>query len=137
MLIRLARFAGAALLVSSFALGGAALARDTEDCQTKWGGAVRSYLTQNRTKGPEDSAFKPACEMEKSDKPKARVEAVLIGVKSLAKLDAKGCERFVESYVGASEPAKICQAAGGDDEALRKLISSSLPPPPQKKEKSK
>src|SRR5262245_25107151 len=54
-------------------------ARGVEDCQLAWGQAVRSYLTQNRTKGPEDAAFKPACELEsKGDKSGARIEAVLI-----------------------------------------------------------
>ena len=115
--------------------GGNAMARDIEDCQLMWGQAVRSYLTQNRTKGPEDEAFKPACELEaKGDKPAARVEAVTIGVKALAALDMRGCARFMETYIGATLPAKICEAAKGDDaEGLKKLVEGSLPEPPAPK----
>ena len=72
---------------------GAAEARGVEDCQLAWGQAVRSYLTQNRTKGPEDVVFRPACTIEsQGDKAKARVEAVVIGVQALVKLDAKDGE---------------------------------------------
>lgn len=106
-------------------------ARAPEDCALAWGQAVRSYLTQNRTKGPEDEVFKPACEIEaRGDKAGARIEAVLIGTKALAKLDPRGCARFLEVYVEASGPNEICQAAvqGQDDEALRKKIASAVPP---------
>jgi hypothetical protein len=109
-----------------------AYARSVEDCALAWGQAVRSYLTQNRTKGPDDETFKAACEMESSDKSRARVEAVLIGTKALAKLDPRGCAKFLESYVEANGPAKLCDAAlkGTDDGTLRKMIGDSLPPAP-------
>src|SRR5579862_6922799 len=75
-----------------------ATAREKGDCILAWGQAVRSYLTQNRTKGPEDETFGPACDLEsKGKKDEARVEAVVIGAKALAKLDMKGCQRFMES----------------------------------------
>lgn len=124
---------GAVVLVGAGA--GAVQARSVEDCQLKWGQAVRSYLTQNRTKGPEDVAFKPACDIEAGgDKPKARVEAAIIGAMALAKLDMKGCKKFMEVYMQSSEPQKVCeQAAGaGDKEALRTLVAGSLPPPKSK-----
>lgn len=118
------------------ALASTAFARTVEDCSLAWGQAVRSYLTQNRTKGPEDEVFKPACEIEaQGDKGKARVEAVLIGTKALAALDPRGCAKFLEVYVEASGPEALCAAAGKgkDDAALRKMISEALPPPPAKK----
>ena len=130
-----------ALVGGAFALsvvgGGIAQARGVEDCQLAWGQAVRSYLTQNRTKGPEDQSFRPACEIEASgDKPKARIEAVLIGARALARLDPKGCKRFMEVYVQSKEPEKVCTEAGGDDsEGLRRLITDSMPPPPAPKPK--
>ena len=107
-------------------------ARAPEDCALAWGQAVRSYLTQNRTKGPEDEVFKAACEIEgRGDKAAARIEADLIGTKALAKLDPRGCTRFLEIYVEAQRPNEICQAAvqGRDDEALRKMIAGAVPPP--------
>jgi hypothetical protein len=127
------------LLALAFTVGGTAFARDTEDCQTKWGGAVRSYLMQHRTTHDDkywEAAFKPACDLEKSDKAKARVEAVMIAARELVRIDPRGCARFLDSYVGVQGPEKICQAAsGGDDAALRKMVQSSLPPPPAKKGK--
>jgi hypothetical protein len=115
---------------------GSAQARDAEDCQLWWGQAVRSYLTQNRTKGPEDEAFKSACDLEKQgDKAGARVEAITVGCKALAGLDMKGCTNFMGKYVGATLPGKICEAAKGDDvAALRKLVEGSLPPAPKPRE---
>lgn len=108
-----------------------AQARGVEDCQLAWGQAVRSYLTQNRTKGPEDVIFKPACSIESSgDKPKARVEAVVIGVQALVKLDPKGCARFLQSYVEAREPQAICNKAQNspdDVDGLRRLVEQSIP----------
>jgi hypothetical protein len=110
---------------------GAAEARGVEDCQLAWGQAVRSYLTQNRTKGPEDVVFRPACTIEsQGDKAKARVEAVVIGVQALVKLDAKGCARFLESYVEAREPQAICnkaQQTPDDVDGLRRLVETSIP----------
>jgi hypothetical protein len=108
-------------------------AREPEECQLAWGQAVRSYLTQNRTKGPEDSTFAPACELEsQGKKDDARIEAAIIGVKALAKLDPKGCARFMESYMSSSRPKDVCDTALGDDTVgLRKLIVDSIPPRPQ------
>jgi hypothetical protein len=127
------------LLAFACVLGGTAYARDTEDCQTKWGGAVRSYLMQNRNTHDDkywEGVFKPACDIEKSDKAKARVEAVVIAAQELVKIDPRGCARFLDSYVGAQMPEKICEAAsGGDAAALRKMIESNLPPPPAGKKK--
>ncbi|MCC7382851.1 MAG: hypothetical protein IT384_13525 [Deltaproteobacteria bacterium] len=123
----------------AFALGAwprAAEARGVEDCMLWWAQAVRSYLTQNRTQGPEDEIFRPACEIEgKGDKAKARIEAVLLGARSLSKLDPRGCERFLEVYVQSKEPQKICAEAAGEagDAALRKLIASTIPDKPVKK----
>ena len=122
------------LIAAAFALGFAATAaeaRDIEDCQLFWGQAVRGYLTKNVTKGPEDASFRPACELEaKGDKPAARIEAVSIGVKALAALDMKACNRFMEYYVGATLPAAICEKAGGDMDALRKLVADGIPAAP-------
>src|SRR5262249_37139860 len=87
-------FVAGALLLSVAGISGRLEAREPEECQLAWGQAVRSYLTQNRTKGPEDAVFAPACELEaKGKKDEARVEAAIIGVKALAKLDPKGCAR--------------------------------------------
>lgn len=112
-----------------------AQAREVEECQQWWGQAVRSYLTRNRTKGPEDDVFKAACELEaKGDKPEARIEAITIGVRELAALDIKGCKRFMKLYVGSTMPDQVCEAAGNDDyNSLRKLVATSLPPPPAAK----
>ena len=124
-----------ALVMCLTMLPSQAQARDAEDCMLYWGQAVRSYLTANRTKGPEDETFKPACEIEaKGDKPKARLEAITIGARALAALDMKGCKRFMEYYVGATLPGKLCEATKGQDvEALKKLIDDSIPPPPKTK----
>ena len=121
------------LLLAGFVVGPAsAWARDLEDCQMWWGQAVRSYLTQNRTQGPEDEVFKPACEIEaKGDKDGARIEAIMIGVRALAKLDQKGCGRFMGLYIGAGSPEEICMAATGEDmEKLREIVLNNLPPRP-------
>jgi hypothetical protein len=107
-------------------------AREPEECQLAWGQAVRSYLTQNRTKGPEDAVFAPACQLEaQGKKDDARVEAVIIGSKALAKLDPRGCQRFMESYINSSKPKDVCDAAlQGDEAVLRKLITDSMPARP-------
>lgn len=123
---------GAAAMATALALGATgASARGVEDCSLAWGQAVRSYLTQNRTKGPEDAAFRAACEIETGgDKAKARVEAVLIGVTTLVKLDPKGCARFLESYVGSREGQPTCTKAAqspNDTDGLRKMIQDSIP----------
>jgi len=110
-------------------------AREAEECQQWWGQAVRSYLTQNRTKGPEDDVFKSACEFEtKGDKVEARIEAITIGVRELAALDMKGCKRFMKLYVGATLHDQVCEAAAGEDfGVVRKLVANSVPPPPAPK----
>jgi hypothetical protein len=113
-------------------LSESAEAREPEECQLAWGQAVRSYLTQNRTKGPEDAVFAPACQIESSGKKdEARVEAAMIGAKALAKLDPRGCQRFMESYMESSKPKDVCDAAlQGDEAALRKIITDSVPAKP-------
>ena len=69
-----------------------------------------------------------------TDKDKARIEAILVGVKSLMKVDKNGCRRFLESYVEAKESDKICDAAGGnDDETTRRLLKDNVPPRKSKK----
>ena len=118
-----------------FSMPNLAEAREVEECQQWWGQAVRSYLTRNRTKGPEDDVFKSACELEaKGDKVEARVEAITIGVRELAALDMKGCKRFMKLYVGATLHDQVCDAAAGEDfNAVRKLVANSIPPPPSAK----
>ncbi|MCK6552161.1 hypothetical protein L6R52_40395 [Myxococcota bacterium] len=135
MSLSLRPFALALVIAGGSLWAGSADARDPEECQLKWGQAVRSYLTQNRTKGPEDKVFAAACTLEgEGKKDEARVEAVLIGARELSKLDARGCVRFMESYVGSSRPKDVCDlAAGGDEGALRKAITDSMPPRPSKK----
>jgi len=122
-------------LTGVFAVPQLAEARELEECQQWWGQAVRSYLTRNRTKGPEDDVFKSACEFEaKGDKVEARIEAITIGVRELAALDMKGCKRFMKLYVGATLHDQVCDAAAGEDfAAVRKLVANSVPPPPAPK----
>lgn len=117
------------LLVLVFALPALpATARTAEDCQLAWGQAVRSYLTQNRTKGPEDEAFAPACKLEaEGKKDEARVEAVAIGASALAKLDGRGCQRFMETYIESTRPKDVCDNASGDREKLKALIRETMP----------
>lgn len=128
------------ILVAGLLLASAAStaeARDPEECQLAWGQAVRSYLTQNRTKGPEDSVFAPACELEnKGQKDEARIEAAIIGARALAKLDPRGCARFMENYMSSNRPKDVCDTAAGDDtSALKKMIMDSIPPRPAGKKK--
>ena len=122
-------------LTGVFAMPQLAEARELEECQQWWGQAVRSYLTRNRTKGPEDDVFKSACEFEaKGEKGEARVEAITIGVRELAALDMKGCKRFMKLYVGATLHDQVCDAAAGEDfAAVRKLVANSIPPAPATK----
>ncbi|MBI2378304.1 MAG: hypothetical protein HYV07_30170 [Deltaproteobacteria bacterium] len=131
---------GQIALMSGFVVLGTstlASARGIDDCQLAWGQAVRSYLTQNRTKGPEDATWKAACEKEQSgDKEGARVEAIAIGAEVLSKLDKRGCENFLKAYVEASTPDRICEAAGaGKGDEVRKLVKDSAPPAPTKRKK--
>lgn len=125
-------FVGAAGLIG--ALSVPAFARQSEDCQLAWGQAVRSYLTQNRNKGPEDQVFAQACDLESKGKnDEARIEAVVIGSRALAKLDPKGCKEFMESYVESAKPKDVCDAAlGPDTDKLRELIKASTPARPSK-----
>ena len=122
-------------VASVFAVPQIAEARELEECQQWWGQAVRSYLTRNRTKGPEDDVFKAACQYEaKGDKSEARIEAITIGVRELAALDMKGCKRFMKLYVGATLHDQVCDAAAGEDfAAVRKLVANSVPPAPTPK----
>jgi hypothetical protein len=96
-----------------------------------WSKAVRSYLTKNRISGPDGvvpkdldeqemvsqawmEAFAPACSLEAAGKKaEARVRAAEIGVEVLAKLDAKGCQRFLKYYMEADNAESICTAASG------------------------
>lgn len=121
-------------------------ARSIDDCQSAWSKAVRSYLTKNRKAAPDGSvpkdmdaleaasqqwltAFRPACELEAAgDKPGARVEAAALGVKILAKLDLRGCSRFLEYYMQSTRSQEICRTAvAADDGDLRQQIESSIP----------
>lgn len=106
-------------------------ARDLEDCMLKWHRAVASYLTQNRTSFGQDEnmgQFQVACEKEQSgDKKGARLEAILVGVRNLARLDPRGCARFMEFYVGASDPEAACSAAQQPDDKLRRIIQDGAP----------
>lgn len=119
----------------SGALTGRAEARDPAECQESWGRAVRSYLTQNRKSGPEDAVFAPACALEgQGKKDEARVEAVIIGARALAKLDLRGCQHFMENYVASSKPKDVCDAAtGGDENRLRTVVKESMPARPEGK----
>lgn len=122
-------------------------ARSMGDCKQAWSKAVRSYLTTNRRAAPDGStpqtmdameaaatqwmdAFSSACEIESSgDKPAARIEAAMLGTKILARLDPRGCARFLEFYMESTRPKDLCQAAasGAGNEALRTQLSSTLP----------
>jgi hypothetical protein len=113
-----------------------AMARSPEDCQLSWGQAVRSYQSASRGKGPEDPAFKAACELTLSGKKdEGRLEAVVVAIRALAELDPKGCVRFAQSYVRMRDPQGVCDAGTGEEEALRKLVAEGLPPPPWNKGK--
>ncbi|MEL6183995.1 MAG: hypothetical protein AAFU79_05160 [Myxococcota bacterium] len=136
---------GGALLWSS----PAAHARTVDACQEAWSKAVRSYLTKNRKAAPDGTvpkqqdldgmeaaaqqwiaAFRPACEIEADgDKPSARVEAAMIGVKILARLDTRGCSRFLEYYMQSSRSQEICRGAATrpSEVTLRDQIGTSIP----------
>lgn len=143
------RFA-AALFVASFLMipgfASVAEARSVIECKTKWAQAVRSYLTQNRKAGPDGTiptnldeqelvaqawleTFTPACRIEAEGKRRAaRVEAALIGAVTLAKLDPRGCRRFMQYFMGAKRPKDVCDGAKrGRDPQLRDLIARALP----------
>ena len=137
-----------ALFVVVSALGSAssAEARSPAECKMKWAQAVRSYLTQNRKAGPDGrvptnldeqelvaqawlETFSPACRIEADgDKKTARLEAAMIGAVTLAKLDPKGCRRFMQYFMGSERPKDVCDTAqqGGGTE-LRDRIARTLP----------
>jgi hypothetical protein len=99
----------------------AAEARDSED----------SYLTQNRTSFGQDEnmgLFEGACQIEqRGDKKAARIEAIMVGVRSLMKLDPRACQRFMEFYVGATDPDAACNGAQESNDKLRKIVEDSVP----------
>lgn len=122
-------------------------ARSLGECQLAWSKAVRSYLTTNRRAAPDGTvpedmdameaaaeqwmrAFRPACDLEAAgDKPSARVEAALLGVKILAELDPRGCARFLEYYMESTRSTEICRSAAGaaEDGDLRRRIGATIP----------
>lgn len=131
----------AGLLIASVAL-----ARSKNDCETAWARSVRSYLTQNRKAAPDGSipktlddeelaaqawnaAFGPACDLEQQgEKKAARVEAAMIGARILAKLDPRGCVRFMDVYMQSSRAKDICDVAGSAGSAdVRRRIEETIP----------
>jgi hypothetical protein len=126
---------------------GVAHARDVGDCQESWAKAVRSYLTQNRKAGPDgkvpanvddeelvaqawQEAFAPACKLEaQGSKAEARIEAALLGVQILSKLDPRGCARFMEYYMGSTRAKDVCDlvASGSGSAEVRASIEGSIP----------
>lgn len=123
-----------------------AVARNKNDCATAWARSVRSYLTQNRTSAPDGSkpktlddeelaaqawnqAFAPACDLEQQgDKKAARVEAAMIGARILAKLDLRGCVRFMDVYMQSSRAKDICDMATSAGTAdIRRKIEETIP----------
>lgn len=126
---------------------GSAEARTQDACQTAWAKAVRSYLTQNRKAGPDgkqpttvdeeeltaqawEQAFQGACKLEQDGlKPEARIEAAALGVQILAKLDARGCSRFMEFYMGSTKAKDVCDmvSTGAGSAEIRQAIESSVP----------
>lgn len=107
-------------------------ARSVEDCQLAWGQATRSYLNGKQT-GPQDADFKAACDLDaKGDKEAARVEAVMVATRALAKVGDELCPRFLKYYAGVKNPAAACSAAGGEDaQAFKEAVSQALPAPGQ------
>jgi len=122
-------------------------ARSETDCMSAWSRAVRSYLTQNRRAAPDGTipgdldaeelavqawlrAFQPACRLELEGRaPEARVEAAAIGVRILARLDPRGCQTFLASYMQSSRPTDICAAAqAGAQVDVRGQIARTIPP---------
>lgn len=117
-------FRGAAVglgFSSMMLLGVGAEARTPEACQQAWSQAVRSYLTQNRTRAPGGQqlddpeevdqawlrSFKSAC--QKSGPRASRAAAATRGLEVLQKLDRRGCARFAEFYLGLKAPEQWCQ----------------------------
>ncbi|GEM_PF-1660828 len=122
-------------------------ARTADACQTAWAKAVRSYLTQNRKAGPDgtqpktvddeeliaqawEKAFEGACKLEQDGlKPEARVEAATLGVQILAKLDTRGCGRFLQFYMESTKPKDVCDmvSTGAGTAEIRQAIEASIP----------
>lgn len=145
----LTRGAGALVLGGALFASSPAEARTVDACQEAWSKAVRSYLTKNRKAAPDGTvpkqqdldgmeaaaqqwiaAFRPACQIEADgDKPAARVEAAVIGVKILARLDTRGCSRFLEYYMQSSRSQEICRGAATrpSEITLRNQIGESIP----------
>jgi hypothetical protein len=134
-------------IVLGLATPSQAWARSAPECMTAWSRAVRSYLTQNRKATPDGrvpddldgeeaaaqawmGAFRPACETEQSGQAaEARVQAAVIGVRILTRLDPNGCEAFLSAYMSSDRPRDICSAAGqGID--VRDDIARSIPAAP-------
>lgn len=138
-------------LAASVSLGAFASAeaeaRSISACKEAWSKAVRSYLTDNRRAAPDgtipddldeieaasqawEDAFQPACDIEQAgDKPAARVEAAALGVRILARLDRRGCARFLEFFMESTRPSEICQAAAAEASMidLRRDVEASIP----------
>ncbi|MEQ9503396.1 MAG: hypothetical protein RIT81_41430 [Deltaproteobacteria bacterium] len=121
-------------------------ARDKNSCQQAWSQAVRSYLTTNRKAAPDGTvpkdldakeladqawlaSFSAACDLEANgDKAGARVEAAMIGVQVLARLDARGCERFMQYYMDSTQGRDVCSVGTTASTAeLRKKIATAIP----------
>lgn len=138
---------GMALLCSAGFMMGAstAEARSLSDCKMAWSKAVRSYLSQNRSAGPDGTvpasiedkdrvdqawldAFTPACEQEaKRDKRGARLTASATGAQVLQRLDPKACQRFLSYYMRVKDADVVCAAASTEGlkpvkEALKSRI---------------
>lgn len=146
-MLRFESLLASACLLAALATPGLAEARTADACQTAWAKAVRSYLTQNRKAGPDgkkpanvdeeeliaqawEQAFAPACQLEQDGlKPEARIEAAMLGVQILAKLDARGCARFMEYYMGSTKAKDVCDmaVAGNGSAELRQSIERSIP----------
>ena len=135
-----------AAVCSLFLFARPADAREMADCQLAWSQAVRSYLTTNRKAAPDGTvpadldarelsdqawlgAFKPACEIEaQGDKPAARIEAAMIAVQILSKLDGRGCERFMQYYMDSTRGKDVCSAGTSADTAsLREQVATAIP----------
>ncbi len=133
-------------LVAGFGLASLAEARTEDDCRRAWSRGVRSYLTKNRRAGPDgkvpknldeeelmaqawDAAFSPACKLEaEGKKPEARIEAAMIGVQILSKLDSRGCVRFLDKYMQSNRAQDICSSAQRAGTAqMREQITASIP----------
>lgn len=122
-------------------------ARTADACQEAWSKAVRSYLTANRKAGPDGkvpadideqelvaqawlAAFRSPCKLEQDGlKAEARLEAAMLGVQILAKLDPKGCGRFMQYYMESTKAKDVCDmsTAGAGTADLRAAIEGSIP----------